>query len=86
MNVVGMLGRANSRVNAWHNMLISMQKRTKALIAKGEGGPPIEPFPSLIIDVDGIQAKGSYAEAQARSGIGATIECNLLHLCLGDMT
>ncbi|XP_008793728.2 quinolinate synthase, chloroplastic [Phoenix dactylifera] len=65
LNVVGLPGRANSRVNTWHNVLISMQKRTKALIAEGEGRTPAEPFPSLVIGVDGIQAKGSYAEAQA---------------------
>ncbi|EHA8588002.1 putative Quinolinate synthase, chloroplastic [Cocos nucifera] len=64
LNVVGLPGRANSRVNTWHNVLISMQKRTKALIAEGEGRTPAEPFPSLVIGVDGIQAKGSYAEAQ----------------------
>ncbi|KAG6516393.1 hypothetical protein ZIOFF_026852 [Zingiber officinale] len=65
LNVVGLSVRAPSRVNTWHNLLISMQKRTKALIAKEEGRPPVEPFPSLIIGADGIEAKGSYAEAQA---------------------
>ncbi|KAG1331390.1 putative SufE-like protein 2, chloroplastic [Cocos nucifera] len=39
LDVVGMPGRANSRVNTWHNVLISMQKRTMALIAGGKGGP-----------------------------------------------
>ncbi|XP_020107209.1 quinolinate synthase, chloroplastic-like isoform X1 [Ananas comosus] len=66
LNVVGLPGRAHSRVNTWHNVLISLQKRTKALIAKGEGRPPVEPFPSLVIGADGIRAKGSYAEAQAK--------------------
>lgn len=62
---VGMPGRSPSRVNTWHNVLISMQKRTKALIAEREGKPQFEPFPSLVVTADGIHAKGSYAEAQA---------------------
>ncbi|XP_077250544.1 quinolinate synthase isoform X2 [Tasmannia lanceolata] len=55
---------ANSRVNTWHNVLISMKKRTKALVAEREGKQPIEPFPSLVVSENGIEAKGSYAEAQ----------------------
>ncbi|XP_010912950.1 sufE-like protein 2, chloroplastic [Elaeis guineensis] len=39
LDVVGMPGRANSRVNTWHNVLISMQKRTKASIVGGKGRP-----------------------------------------------
>lgn len=66
LNVIGIAGRTSSRVNTWHNVLISMQKRTKALVAEGEGRPPLEPFPSLIIGPDGIEAKGSYAEAQVK--------------------
>ncbi|XP_073013991.1 quinolinate synthase, chloroplastic [Typha latifolia] len=66
LNVVGLTGRTHSRINTWHNVLMSMQKRTKALIAAREGRPPVEPFPSLVIGVDGIHAKGSYAEAQAK--------------------
>ena len=53
-----------SRVNTWHNVLISMQKKTRALMAEREGKPPFEPFPSLVVTADGIRAKGSYAEAQ----------------------
>ncbi|XP_042503251.1 quinolinate synthase, chloroplastic-like [Macadamia integrifolia] len=63
---VGLPGRAHSRVNTWHNVLISMQKRTKALVAEREGKPTLDPFPSLVITQDGIRAKGSYAEAQAK--------------------
>ncbi|KAL1542039.1 quinolinate synthase [Salvia divinorum] len=59
-------GYSSSRSNTWHNVLISMQKRTKALVAERDGRPRGEPFPSLIVTADGIQAKGSYAEAQAR--------------------
>lgn len=71
LNVLGFNGRGGlpstpSRVNTWHNVLVSMQKRTKALVAEREGRPPGELFPSLVITADGIQAKGSYAEAQAR--------------------
>lgn len=64
---VGIPGTANSRVNTWHNVLISMQKRTKALVSERQGKPPGEPFPSLVITADGIHAKGSYAQAQVSS-------------------
>lgn len=62
---VGVPARERSRVNTWHNVLVTMQKRTKALVAEREGKkPPFEPFPSLVVTADGIKAKGSYAEAQ----------------------
>lgn len=61
---VGLTGGERSRVNTWYNVLISMQKKTKALIAELEGKSPFEPFPSLVVTADGIHAKGSYAEAQ----------------------
>ncbi|GMH01234.1 hypothetical protein Nepgr_003073 [Nepenthes gracilis] len=57
---------AKSRANTWYNVLISMQKRTKALVAEREGKVVGEPFPSLVITADEIVPKGSYAEAQAR--------------------
>ncbi|KAK4264408.1 hypothetical protein QN277_025587 [Acacia crassicarpa] len=63
---VGLPGSGRSRVNTWHNVLISMQKRTKKLIAKKEGKPPVDPFPSLVVSADGVHPKGSYAEAQAK--------------------
>jgi quinolinate synthase len=68
LNVVGSSGKSGtqSRVNTWHNVLIAMQKRAKVAIAEREGRPPVEPFPSLIIGPGGIQAQGSYAEAQVR--------------------
>ncbi|ONK58135.1 uncharacterized protein A4U43_C09F8570 [Asparagus officinalis] len=62
---VGVKGRGQSRANTWHNVLVSMQKRTKILVAELEGRSPVEPFPSLVIGADGVEAKGSYAEAQA---------------------
>ncbi|KAG8378747.1 hypothetical protein BUALT_Bualt07G0017300 [Buddleja alternifolia] len=70
LSVVGLNGRrggySSSRANTWHNVLMSMQKRTKALVAERKGHPRGEAFPSLIVSAEGIQAKGSYAEAQAR--------------------
>ncbi|KAM1186113.1 hypothetical protein ACFX2I_015246 [Malus domestica] len=63
---VGLSGAQRSRVNTWHNVLVTMQKKTKALVAQRHGTPPFEPFPSLVVTADGIQAKGSFAEAQAR--------------------
>ncbi|XP_065874702.1 quinolinate synthase, chloroplastic [Euphorbia lathyris] len=63
---VGFPGAERSRVNTWHNVLVSMQKRTKKLVGEREGKKPFDPFPSLIVSSEGIQAKGSYAEAQAR--------------------
>ncbi|KAJ8772278.1 hypothetical protein K2173_027455 [Erythroxylum novogranatense] len=63
---VGLTGGERSRVNTWHNVLVSMRKRTKKLIAEREGKMPLDPFPSLVISSEGITAQGSYAEAQAR--------------------
>jgi quinolinate synthase len=62
---VGVPGRERSRVNTWHNVLVTMQKRTRALVAERDGKvPPFEPFPSLVVTADGVEPKGSYAEAQ----------------------
>lgn len=62
---VGVPGRERSRVNTWHNVLVTMQKRTRALVAERDGKvQPFEPFPSLVVTADGVEAKGSYAEAQ----------------------
>eukprot|EP00262_Sarcandra_glabra_P017551 TRINITY_DN604_c1_g1_i1.p1 TRINITY_DN604_c1_g1~~TRINITY_DN604_c1_g1_i1.p1 ORF type:complete len:286 (-),score=7.05 TRINITY_DN604_c1_g1_i1:12-869(-) len=61
---VGLPGRAHSRVNTWHNVLISMQKRTKAMVTQRDGKAPVDPFPSLVVDAENIVAMGSYAEAQ----------------------
>lgn len=65
LNVVGLPGKVSSRVNTWHNVLVSMQKRTKALVAEREGRVVAEPFPSLVITANGIRPMGTYAEAQA---------------------
>lgn len=64
---VGLPGGARSRVNTWHNVLVSMQKRTRSLVSEKEGKAPFEPFPSLVITAEGVQPKGSYAEAQVSS-------------------
>lgn len=61
---VGLPGGQRSRANTWHNVLVSMQKRTRALMAEHEGKAPFEPFPSLMVTAEAIEAKGSYAAAQ----------------------
>ncbi|XP_047341090.1 quinolinate synthase, chloroplastic-like [Impatiens glandulifera] len=66
LNVVGLHGKSKSRANTWHNVLINMQKRTKSLVAERTGTQLSDPFPSLVITAQGIQAKGSYAENQAK--------------------
>lgn len=63
---VGLPGTGRSRVNTWHNVLVTMQKKTKQLVAEREGKVKFEPFPSLIVTDDGVVPKGSYAEAQAK--------------------
>jgi quinolinate synthase len=63
---VGLPVGARSRVNTWHNVLVSMQKRARMLVAERDGKKDFDPFPSLVVSSDGIQAKGSYAEAQVR--------------------
>lgn len=64
---VGLLGGERSRVNTWHNVLVSMQKKTRRFVAERDGKTPsFEPFPSLVLTADGIEAKGSFAEAQVR--------------------
>ncbi|GKV23021.1 hypothetical protein SLEP1_g32811 [Rubroshorea leprosula] len=44
---IGVHGKAQSRVNTWHNVLIGMQKRTMDLVA--ERGDGQSPFPSLVV-------------------------------------
>lgn len=59
-------GQQRSRVNTWHNVLLAMQKRTRTLVAERDGKAPFDHFPSLIVTAEGIEAKGSYAQAQAK--------------------
>ncbi|KAH9317552.1 hypothetical protein KI387_019321 [Taxus chinensis] len=63
---IGVAGGANSRANTWHNILISMQKRIRAILAKNLGKSHVEPFPSLLITTEDISTQGSFAEAQAK--------------------
>jgi len=53
-----------SRANTWSNVLLTLQKRTRMLMAKKAGLSSVEPFPSLLITADGIAAQGDFAEAQ----------------------
>lgn len=63
---IGVAGGAKSRANTWHNILISMHKRVKCILAKNAGKPPVDPFPSLLITAENITAQGTFAEAQAK--------------------
>ncbi|KAL0372340.1 UNVERIFIED_CONTAM: SufE-like protein 2, chloroplastic [Sesamum calycinum] len=47
---VGLPSRGNSRVNTWHNVLISMQRRTKDLVEERSGRKhqSLEAFSSLV--------------------------------------
>ncbi|KVH95662.1 sufE-like protein 2, chloroplastic [Cynara cardunculus var. scolymus] len=45
MNVGILPIRASSRVNTWHNVLLSMQRRTKALIMEAYGDPSLPLLP-----------------------------------------
>ncbi|KAL2547055.1 SufE-like protein 2 [Forsythia ovata] len=59
---VGLPSRGHSRVNTWHNVLISMQKRTKDLVEERNG----QTIPSLIHD---ITVNGSYKETQNHNAV-----------------
>ncbi|KAG0458217.1 hypothetical protein HPP92_023374 [Vanilla planifolia] len=64
LNVVG-LG-ARSRVNTWHNVLLSMQRRALAMVDEGEEQPRVDPFPpELPIGDEGFAPSG--AQSAARS-------------------
>lgn len=51
---VGLHGRGHSRVNTWHNVLITMQKKTRALVMEKKGKQP----PSLPLDETTAKAHG----------------------------
>lgn len=75
---VGLLGGERSRVNTWYNVLVSMQKKTRRLVAEREGKvPSFEPFPSLVLTAHGIEAKGSFAQAQVRICLCLILSLNL---------
>lgn len=64
LNFGGISGGVKSRANTWYNVLISMQKKTKRLVAEKEGKVFGDLFPSLVISANGVTAKGSFAETQ----------------------
>jgi quinolinate synthase len=55
---------AQSRGNTWHNVLITLQKRTSMLVAQKAGLSPVKPFPSILVTADEVTAQGDFAEAQ----------------------
>ncbi|GFY88212.1 quinolinate synthase [Actinidia rufa] len=61
---VGISGRAHSRVNTWHNVLMVMQKKTRDLVEERERVPRSENFPAMVVAVDGKSANTTYAEAE----------------------
>lgn len=49
---VGVYGKANSRVNTWHNVLLAMQRKTRALLTaleRSEERPNLDAQPSLLV-------------------------------------
>lgn len=66
LSVVGPVG-GKSRASTWQNVVVSMQKRARMLVAREEGRPTGEMFPSMVVGVGGVEAKGTYAEAQVSS-------------------
>ncbi|CAM6044530.1 unnamed protein product [Sphagnum compactum] len=57
---------AQSRGNTWHNVLITLQKRTSMLVAQKAGLSPVKPFPSILVTADEVTAQGDFAKAQVR--------------------
>ncbi len=55
---------AQSRGNTWHNVLITLQKRTSMLVAQKAGLSPVKPFPSILVTADEVTAQGDFAKAQ----------------------
>jgi hypothetical protein len=55
---------AQSRGNTWHNVLITLQKRTSMLVAQMAGFSPVKPFPSILVTADEVTAQGDFAKAQ----------------------
>lgn len=66
---VGLHGKAQSRVNTWHNVLISMQNRTKALDAKRK---ELHLEQSLVVE--------SFAQAQVGRNLFSLFEFCLLFI------
>ncbi|KAJ8758829.1 hypothetical protein K2173_002608 [Erythroxylum novogranatense] len=72
---VGMHGRVQSRVNTWHNILISMQKRTESLVAEQIGRSPEGQLIPLI--VDGLGDDGSLNDTQVQQSRQQELDANL---------
>ncbi|XP_022726735.1 sufE-like protein 2, chloroplastic [Durio zibethinus] len=50
---VGVHGKAQSRVNTWQNVLISMRDKTEALVVERKGKlPQLRPFPTFLVGSD----------------------------------
>lgn len=72
---VGVHGKAQSRVNTWHNVLMSMQKRTMALLddadgahREGERPPPHQHQQNLLFEyVNGSNMESSSSKVSAYS-------------------
>ena len=60
---IGSAALPRSRANGFRNMLETVKKQCRLLSA--EDGVTAPPFPSLIVTADGVEAKGSFALAQA---------------------
>jgi quinolinate synthase len=59
---IGPSSLPRSRANGFRNMLETVKKQTRLLMADAKAPP----FPSLIVTADAIIAQGSYAEAQSK--------------------
>lgn len=59
---------SRSRINGFYNMLQSIQRRTRKVVAAAAGEAPPAPFPSLLITAGGqaVEAQGEFARAQAQ--------------------
>ena len=60
---IGPSALPRSRANGFRNMLETVKKQCRLLLA--EGGVTTPPSPSLIVTADGVEAVGSFARAQA---------------------
>ena len=60
---IGPSALPRSRANGFRNMLETVKKQCRLLLA--EGGVTEPPFPSLVVTADGVEAVGSFARAQA---------------------
>lgn len=85
---VGLYVKANSRVNTWQNVLISMQKKTKALVAvlaDREGNPPtLEPnLPSMLVSAANefnTKTQGSSSDVQVSQCLPIKIKTLLVDM------